>query len=80
MGNIPGTHLARPSVATTVMSNAAIALVCQKHHLVLPIVGTQGPPMTEDYYRSIFGTPVFVVDLGAIFDRDGRHDNEVQIF
>src|SRR5262249_30967616 len=63
---IPG--LARPSVAATVMGDAAIAAGSQKQHLVFPRVRAEWPAVAEDDGLSC--APVLVVDPCAVLGND----------
>src|SRR5437870_252777 len=65
--------LARPAMAAPVVSNDAIPLLDEVHHLCVPVVGAQWPAMMEDDGLRVLGTPGLVVDLRAIFGCDRRH-------
>jgi len=55
----------------TVMRDDAIALLAKEHHLRLPIVRAQRPTVREDDRLS--GSPVFVINLNAVFCLDCAH-------
>jgi hypothetical protein len=58
------TDLARPAVASAVMSDDAIAVIEEEQHLRIPIVGRQRPTMAED--DGLTFAPVLVVDLYSV--------------
>jgi hypothetical protein len=60
--------LTRAAVAATVVGDGAVAVLGQEEHLILPGVAIERPAVAEDYGLSF--TPVFVIDLGAVFGRD----------
>ena len=66
---VPG--LARSAMAAAVVGDAAVAAGSQKQHLVFPGVHGERPAMAENYRLS--APPVLVMDLRAVFGRDGRH-------
>src|ERR1700727_602615 len=57
--------LRRPPVATAVMSYDAIAVIQEEHHLRVPVVCRERPPMAE--HDGLALSPVFVEDLDAVF-------------
>jgi hypothetical protein len=58
-------------MAAPVVRDAAVAMLGKKGHLVLECVRAEWPAMAEDDRLS--RTPVFVVNLRAIFCRDRGH-------
>src|SRR5215475_9786673 len=70
---VPRRTLCRAAVATPVMCDNAVALREEVQHLVVPVVGTQGPSMMEHNRLGIAGTPIFVEDVSAIFRGHGTH-------
>src|SRR6185369_9138883 len=64
-------RLARATVSTTIMSDAAIAILGQEEHLVLKGVCRQRPAVTE--HDRLSRAPIFVVNLRAIFCRYETH-------
>src|SRR5882757_10565769 len=54
-----------------VMGYHAKAVVEEKHHLRVPIVGRQRPTVTEHY--GLARSPVLVEDLRSVFCRNRRH-------
>nr|GFC96899.1 hypothetical protein [Tanacetum cinerariifolium] len=53
-------------VPAPVVGNHAVAFLQEKHHLGVPVVARQRPPVVEEKWLA--RTPVFVVDFGAIPD------------
>jgi len=45
----------------------------QEEHLVFKSIGRERPSMTEDDGLTL--APIFVIDLGAVFDCYRRHEN-----
>ena len=66
-------HLRRAAMAAPVMGDDTIALVEEKEHLVVPVVGAQRPAVVEDDRLCGLRAPVFVVNLNAILGREGAH-------
>src|SRR5215218_1536303 len=56
-----------------IMGDDAISFVEEEHHLVVPIVTTQGPAVMEDDRLGLFGSPVLVEDVGAVGRGDEGH-------
>src|SRR5260221_9703233 len=54
-----------------VMGYDAKAVVEEKHHLRVPIIGGQRPTMTE--HDGLVRSPVLVEDLRSVFCRNRRH-------
>jgi hypothetical protein len=54
-------------MTTTIDSDNAIALCKEEEHLVIPVIGTQWPAVMENNGLSFFRTPVFVVNVDAVF-------------
>src|SRR5258708_37499035 len=61
-------RLRGPAVAPAIMSYDAIAVIQEEHHLRVPVIGRQRPPVAE--YDGLSLAPVLLEDLNAIF---GRH-------
>src|ERR1700758_1352455 len=68
---MPIGHLGRPSMASSIMGNDAVAVVEEEHHLRVPIIARERPAMAE-HYRLTFA-PVFVENLCTIFHSDHVH-------
>ena len=68
---VSGRGLTRPAMAVTVVRNHAEAVLREEQHLAVPSVGVQRPAVRERYDRAF--SPVFVVDLRAVFGRDRAH-------
>ena len=50
------------------LQNDGVEAFCkEKEHLVIPVIGTQRPAVVEDNGLSLFRTPVFVVNVDAVF-------------
>jgi hypothetical protein len=64
-------RLARSAVATAVVSDASVAAGGEKHHLVLPRICIERPPVAED--DRLPASPVLEIDPCAVFHRDGVH-------
>src|ERR1700722_9555729 len=58
------------AVAAAVMSYDAIAVIQEEHHLCVPIISRQRPPMAE--HDGLALSPVLVEDLNPVFGRDRR--------
>ena len=59
-------------MATTIVSNHAVTVPQEKHHLGVPIVRVQRPAMMEDERPA--RSPILVVNLSAILYRQFVHD------
>src|SRR5260221_3240333 len=68
---VAGPRLARTSMATTVMRDAAISTRCEKEHLVFERIRRERPTVAEDH--RLPGAPVFVVNLRAVFGCERTH-------
>ena len=68
---VAGPRLARTSMATAVMGNAAVSVSGQEEHLVFPGIRAQRPAVAEDDRLSC--APVLVIDLGTVFRCDRAH-------
>src|SRR5436190_11854620 len=66
-------HLARATVPAAIMGDDAIALVDEKEHLGVPVVGAQRPAVVKDNRLGGLRPPVFVEDLQAVFGGDRGH-------
>ena len=64
---VPAVGLVRPPMAPAVVGDHAISFRQEKHHLIVPIIGTQWPAMVEQDRLSASVAPVLVEDLGGIF-------------
>src|SRR5262249_60087145 len=64
-------NLARASMAATVDTDHAIAMVDEEQHLGIPVVGAERPAMMEDNRLAV--APVLVKNLDAILGRDCTH-------
>src|SRR6516164_8937503 len=64
-------HLARPPVTAAINADHPVALLDEKQHLSVPVVGTERPAMVED--NRLAASPVFVVDLCAVVGCDCAH-------
>jgi hypothetical protein len=53
------------------MCDNAKSALPEKEHLRIPIVGGQRPAVAE--HDRLSRSPIFVVDLCAVFNSDGRH-------
>ena len=72
------TGLGGAAMAASVVSDDAIAVLAEEQHLRVPIIGRQGPTMTEDNRLSF--APVFEVDFRAVFGGNRAHDGEILTF
>src|ERR1700712_2878649 len=70
---IPRRCLGRAAVTTPVMRDYAIALLEEEHHLAIPVVRAEWPPVVEDDRLS--RAPVLVEDLGAILRGNRGHSH-----
>src|ERR1700733_2663973 len=68
---VAGVCLGGAPVSAAVMSDDAVAVLKEEHHLGVPVVCGEGPAMVKPEYRSF--APVFVVDRSAVFRCDVRH-------
>ena|ERR1041385_4063076 len=66
---IAGGRLAGSAVATSIVRDAAEAVLCKEEHLPVPHVSVQWPPVRERDGRA--AAPILVVDLGSVFRGDG---------
>src|SRR5215470_10684852 len=64
-------RLARAPVATAVVGDYAEPARAEKHDLRVPIIRAERPAMTEN--DGLAAAPILVVDLRAVFGRDGWH-------
>ena len=63
--------LSGPPMAAPVMGDDTIAVLEEKQHLGVPVIGRQGPAMAE--HDGLTASPVLVEDLRAIRRRDRAH-------
>ena len=70
---VAAVGLVGPSMATAVVSDHAKSFCQEKHHLVVPVIGTQGPAMMEHDRLGVSATPVLVEDAGTVFGGDECH-------
>src|ERR1700730_16437579 len=63
--------LGGPAMPAPIMGNDAIAVIEEEHHLRVPVICRERPPMTE--HDGLTLSPVLVEDLNAVFGRDSRH-------
>src|SRR5437870_10627621 len=54
-------RLCGPAVAASIMRDDAIAVIEEKQHLRVPVIGRQRPTMAED--DGLSAAPVFVIDV-----------------
>ena len=66
---VPG--LGRPAVPAPVMRDDSIAVLAEKEHLGVPVVRGEWPAVAED--NRLAAAPVLVVNLRAVFGRNGGH-------
>ena len=59
------------AVPAPVMGDHAVAVVQEEHHLGVPVVGRQGPSVTED--DRLPGAPVLEENLGSVLGRELGH-------
>src|SRR6476646_6533116 len=64
-------HLCGSTMTSAVMSYDAIAVLEEKQHLRIPVIGRQRPAMTE--HDGLTFAPVLVKDLDAVFGRNRSH-------
>src|SRR5215218_4401604 len=67
---VAAVGLVRPPVAPAVVGDHAISFRQEKHHLIVPIIGTQWPTMVEHDRLSFSRTPILVEDPGPVFGGD----------
>ena len=58
-------------MSSAVVRDASEAARGEKEHLLVPGVGVKRPAMREDNRES--SPPILVIDLRAVFGRDGAH-------
>src|ERR1035437_3423349 len=63
--------LSRTAVATTVMSNHAISVLEEEHHLRVPVIGTERPAVVEHDRLAI--APILVIKFRTILGCDEGH-------
>src|SRR5437879_12630641 len=59
------------AMPTAVVRNDSIAALAEEQHLSIPVVGCERPTVTE--HDGLSRAPVFVVNLRAVFCRNGWH-------
>ena len=59
------------AVPAPVMGDHPVAVMQEEEHLGVPVVGRQGPPVTED--DRLTGAPVLEEDLGSVLGRELGH-------
>jgi hypothetical protein len=64
-------RLAGAAVSATVVRDAAVTVVSEKHHLIFPRIRTKRPTMTEN--DGLSGAPIFVINLRSVFDGYSWH-------
>src|SRR6202048_3897713 len=64
-------HLSGAAMAAAVMSYDAIAMIEEKQHLRVPVVGRKRPTMAE--HDGLTSAPVFIENLNAVLCRDRAH-------
>src|SRR5260370_13324579 len=64
-------HLSGSAVASAVMRYDAIAVLEEKQHLCVPVIGRQRPAMAE--HNGLTFAPVLVEDLDAVFGCNCTH-------
>src|SRR6185437_16286133 len=68
---VPIAHLGRPPMPAAVMRDDAKALLQEVEHLGVPVVAGKRPTVME--HDGLTGTPVLVVNLGAVLRGDRAH-------
>src|ERR1700730_11382324 len=63
--------LGGPAMPAPIMGNDAIAMIEEEHHLRVPVICRERPPMAE-HDRLTFA-PVLVEDFRAVFGLDDTH-------
>ena len=56
-----------------VVRDGSIAVLDEEHHLVVPVVAAERPPVVKDQRLSVLGPPVLVEDLRAVSSADEWH-------
>jgi hypothetical protein len=64
-------YLCGPAMTSAVMSYDAKAVLEEKNHLRVPVIGRQRPAMAE--HDGLTFAPVLVKDLNAVFGRNRTH-------
>src|SRR6185369_9731173 len=64
-------HLAGAAMAAAIMGDDPKAVVLEKQHLCVPVVGRQRPAVAEHDRLPL--APILVEDLDAVLGRDGGH-------
>ena len=64
-------HLTGAAVAAAVVRDHAIALLEEKQHLVVPVVGRQRPAVAENDGLTL--APILVIDFDAVLRFDKAH-------
>src|SRR6516225_4382476 len=59
-------------MTASVVGNAAVPMLHEKHNLTVPSIGTERPAVRECDDRA--RAPVLVVDFSAVFGSDRAHD------
>src|SRR6266567_3955754 len=65
-------RLSGTAVPAPVMRDDSKALLAEKQHLSVPVIGGERPAVTEHYGLAL--SPILVVNLCAVFCRDRRHE------
>lgn len=60
-------------MTSSIVRNAAVAVISEEEHLVFPIVAVEWPAVGEDDWFTGWVSPIFVEDLGGVFGSDERH-------
>jgi hypothetical protein len=58
-------------MAAAIMGDDAVAMRCQKEHLIFECICRERPAVTEDDRLTL--TPILVVDFSPVFGGDGAH-------
>ena len=69
------TDLSRATVPATVMGDDSVAMLYEKQHLSIPIVGRKRPAMMKHDWLILLRTPVLVEELDAVFAGNCAHRN-----
>src|ERR1700719_3753496 len=64
-------HLRGAAMAAAVMSYDAVAMIEEKQHLRVPVIGRKRPAMTE--HDGLTFAPVLIENLNAVFGGDRAH-------
>ena len=59
------------AVPAAIMGDDAVAVAQEEHHLGVPVVCGKRPAMVKE--ERLTGAPILVVNLCAVFCRNGRH-------